>query len=485
MDNLTDKYIIKITEKDNRLSFEENYTPVVCGNSNYVLKFTFDSTWEKCNRKTAIFVVEGKKFAVDFEGNSVAVPALPNAPYFHVALSSSANGETSLLTTAIRVRLEPTILAEDMSEFDPLKNYLPKLEGMINKLQSGDIEIQHANESEISEYANEAGTADYATVAGSSNTQVDLTNDQSISGVKNFVGDLQINGSSVSNLIENSCFSIGKNLLINPNFAINQRGQTEYNCTGTTVTYTVDRWCGENGIKVVTSNDGVVVSNVSTDGEVKKFKQVCELSANSYKGLSFALSCKIGSTVFAKTTVVPETVTANSDLISINLDASSQTSTNFCKLQVTANGSLAVVFYISSGTVLNLKYVKLEVGNRATTFVPPIYFEELSKCQRYYVKFMTSVNDPYFIGLSNQSYVTCTVYLPAPMRAAPIMTYSGTTLYCGVSENKEITSAVIDACDNDFKIIIVALVCENLANKEIGVWRITVGGHITFDAEIY
>lgn len=153
MDNLTNKYVIKITEKGNRLSFDENYTPVVCGNSNYVLKFTFDSIWEACNKKTAIFVVEGKKYAVDFVGDSVAVPPLPNAPYFHVALATSSDAENSFLTTAIRVRLEPTILAGDMSDFDPLKNYLPKLIGAINQLLSETAESQNS-ENQIAESQN-------------------------------------------------------------------------------------------------------------------------------------------------------------------------------------------------------------------------------------------------------------------------------------------------------------------------------------------
>ncbi len=129
MVNLSSKNIIKIVENKNRLYFEEFYTPVVCGNSNYVLEFYFDNIWEMCDRKTAVFLVEGKKFTVKFDGNFVKVPPLPNAPFFHVALSAFLDDESIINTTAIRIRLEPTPLAANIPRCgSQIESYsLPKM----------------------------------------------------------------------------------------------------------------------------------------------------------------------------------------------------------------------------------------------------------------------------------------------------------------------------------------------------------------------
>lgn len=54
---------------------------IVCGNSNYVLRITFDTDWSAYTSKTAVFRYFSsgsfKKKSVLFQGNSVNVPALP------------------------------------------------------------------------------------------------------------------------------------------------------------------------------------------------------------------------------------------------------------------------------------------------------------------------------------------------------------------------------------------------------------------------
>ncbi len=218
MENISQKNIIHIKESGNRLSYSENYTPIVCGNSNYYLKFEFEGDWLKCTRKTAIFIVDGKKFALDFEGDTAPVPAIPNSTHCHVALTSSYDQHTILNTTAIKLRLEPSPLADDMSEFDPISGYLSKMLGIINKFEDGNIEIEnvkHATNADFAEFsksaesatnavnatfadsAQTASSAEYAVTAGSSETQVDLSSDQTIGGVKNFVNGIKVNGKDV------------------------------------------------------------------------------------------------------------------------------------------------------------------------------------------------------------------------------------------------------------------------------------------------
>lgn len=99
--------IINIIEHQNRLLFEDNYTPVVCGNSNYFVVFNFSEEWSRCYQKKAIFVVGDRQKQMNFEGNVLKLPAFPNAPYFELLVYANQDNE-HFSTTSIKIRLEPT-----------------------------------------------------------------------------------------------------------------------------------------------------------------------------------------------------------------------------------------------------------------------------------------------------------------------------------------------------------------------------------------
>ena len=52
---------------------------IVCGNSDYSLKFTFDSEWDSHTTKTARFVWNGKYYDQVFTGDECVVPVITNA----------------------------------------------------------------------------------------------------------------------------------------------------------------------------------------------------------------------------------------------------------------------------------------------------------------------------------------------------------------------------------------------------------------------
>ena len=52
---------------------------IVCGNSDYSLKFTFDSEWDKVTKKTARFIWNGKYYDVEFTGTECIVPIINDA----------------------------------------------------------------------------------------------------------------------------------------------------------------------------------------------------------------------------------------------------------------------------------------------------------------------------------------------------------------------------------------------------------------------
>lgn len=358
--------IINITERGNRLDITDTYTPIVCGNSNYELVFDFSDEWKECNNKTAVFFVNGKKTMVDFTGNVVTVPILPNAPYVHVALTTSNSANAQLSTTSLRLRLESTPLLDEMKEFDPLKNYLTSLLGTINSLESGDISVSSAKFAE-----------------------------------------------NVSN----------PNLLINGNFAVNQRGSTTYSCTGNT--YTVDRWMGFSGLSVTKTDGGVTLSNTSSSGGW--FQQKLENDYLEFAGKAVTISAEVNGNFYSVSGVIPETE-PSSQIDLIRTDIGDNGGANKDALRLTyLNGRLVFNFYLYANSIINLSYAKLEYGETATKFTPRLYAEELALCQRYYQKITGSST---YQALGTGFATTSTrgdVFVPTPvvLRTRPTLTVEG------------------------------------------------------------
>lgn len=79
---------------------------IVCGNSDYQLKFTFDSEWDAHNSKTARIIINGEYKDVPFLGNVCTLPIIKNATQIEVGVYA---GELNTTTRAI-IGCKPSIL---------------------------------------------------------------------------------------------------------------------------------------------------------------------------------------------------------------------------------------------------------------------------------------------------------------------------------------------------------------------------------------
>lgn len=151
------------------------------------------------------------------------------------------------------------------------------------------------------------------------------------------------------------------NLLINPDFKINQRGATSYEKQG----YSVDRWKIWNVTVTPSSDGGITIKNDKyTDSGT--FIQVLE---NATEGDS-TLSCYVTS-VSGTVTMVSDD---NSQVVlkqGLNVVHTSKSTKNF-------------TIFLNQGTSITLKWVKLEQGKAATEFIAPNIAEELTKCNRFF-----------------------------------------------------------------------------------------------------
>lgn len=154
------------------------------------------------------------------------------------------------------------------------------------------------------------------------------------------------------------------NLLINPDFSINQRGTT----SAANNNYAVDRWAGYysvNSDKSITisananvhqDNDGSLVSigNTYTISVGLSDGTIVSASGEMKSGTNWNINKWIGNLFLGVRFI-------SSDM-------------NIFRTQIGTN---------SNGSV-SIKWVKLEQGVVATPFIPPEPTLELLKCQRYY-----------------------------------------------------------------------------------------------------
>ena len=234
------------------------------------------------------------------------------------------------------------------------------------------------------------------------------------------------------------------NLLINPDFKINQRGKSgtiipNKNADGKDIhTYFVDRWGIDSG-SVTINADGTLTLNGT-------ISQILENPV----GTNVTADVSAGSAAYDNTTQT-FTITGNGDVIS---------------------------------------WAKLEYGSIATPFITPDPVEELRKCQRYYRVITNTIIQPYvyhtnllayFIPINDmRDNVTPTVEI-----SGTINDFSGIVIYNFYSGNKVGDINTIDASfQSGWGVMLYVNTAFNPSGLS-GTLRIADGAKITIDAEIY
>lgn len=195
----------------------------------------------------------------------------------------------------------------------------------------------------------------------------------------------------------NNSFS-NPNLLINSNFRnlINQRRLTEYSISNTSQ-YTVDRWNAwaggsDNTMKLSIVENGLKYENVSANSMGNRIRQAIEmkgLEPNSKITLSIKASQLHGNfyIAIAKGNTI-SSYGEDTNIIWLHQEVIQED--GICSFTVDIgeiNRDFLIVDLSSSltGSSIVIDWIKLEVGDKATPFIPRPYSEELALCQRYYL----------------------------------------------------------------------------------------------------
>lgn len=109
-------------------------SPIVCGNSDYVVDFVFDEEWNAHNVKTAIFVVNGKAMPQVFAGNECPVPVIQNTLFTWVGVFAGTIDDGTLSTsTPALVKCIPCITDGDRIPAPPPDDVYNQIMGLLNQ----------------------------------------------------------------------------------------------------------------------------------------------------------------------------------------------------------------------------------------------------------------------------------------------------------------------------------------------------------------
>lgn len=161
------------------------------------------------------------------------------------------------------------------------------------------------------------------------------------------------------------------NLLINPDFRINQRGQEVYN--GAAYTYTIDRWTVYNSNTTVTkTSNGVTCSPCNSP--FSTFGQRIEHLQKGQYTVSFSVSNLTDHIYLSAQTKDKQYL----------LEIFDTTGVHSATFTIDTDIDNLLVYFYARANDFSLQWAKLELGSIATPFIPPDPATELMKCQRYY-----------------------------------------------------------------------------------------------------
>ena len=266
----------------------------------------------------------------------------------------------------------------------------------------------------------------------------EIVDENSDAFIKNKPESLPANGGNADTLdgFHAKEITSNPNLLINPDFKINQRGSTTY----TGKCYTVDRWfnSGVYSVSTITDN-GIKIGMIEPSGGTSdttigqigtQLEQETALLLRGKK-ITFSINVTKLTAVGAKMMILERSESGKPTYTTVKI---ASTGINTCQTTI-RKGTTKIDVRIygvdtrEDGEVYTnytvVQWAKLEVGSFPTIFTPPDPATELLKCQRYYQK-ISGLNNHFGSGFIVATYIAGTIInLPTPLNKKPTVVLNG------------------------------------------------------------
>lgn len=259
----------------------------------------------------------------------------------------------------------------------------------------------------------------------------------------------------------------GYNWADNPDFNINQRGQTTYIGVGV---YTFDRWKKWFQGSVTKISDGVRLTNTRS-GDV--LQQVLEHTFLIGKTLTFSMQF----TYNGQTEIISCTGVLGYDFV----QAEMKTWGNIY-FGVNSDGFPFLSIYMKTASI-DVHYVKFEIGLYTTIFIRPNISVELPKCMRFYYRIgLANGATPIGIGQFNtNNTVISSGLLPTIMRVAPTSRLSSSITIR--TNNTYLSSSTFAAYNSPFSFQLQITANGTAPAGNCADLFLTEGNYLEFDAE--
>lgn len=215
------------------------------------------------------------------------------------------------------------------------------------------------------------------------------------------------------------------NLLDNPWFTVNQRGQSSYT---TEWAYTVDRWkIGYGDVICNVTNNGITLSSSILGSNFVQYIE--EDFYNKFiAGKDITLSVLLSDgTIKSATGHASANTSSYQNAVQVYI---SNTCTAAVVGKTGENEQLQIRFAEANSEPVSIRAFKLELGSVSTLAMDtaPNYAEELLKCQRYFYR-LKSIGDNDWIAFGKAwSSTLVNIIMPIPnMRSLPIASVSDMT----------------------------------------------------------
>lgn len=275
------------------------------------------------------------------------------------------------------------------------------------------------------------------------------------------------------------------NLLDNPWFTVNQRGQSSYTSVTSALTYNFDRWAtwaGASGsITVASASQGVNVT-VTSDAEDNQLTQRMDIDLT---GKIITLSLDVNGIIYTVTGEVPA---RTSSWQSITIDTGTGVRCNFNVAPIGESISCATTIRCGkNNTTYNIRAIKLEVGSVSTLAMDtaPNYATELLKCQRYFQTTGKSGFNGVGVGQARSATIASIHFNPfVKFRTTPVLSVDFSHLYLRNAENSiHPTSVSVDTAA-DSSSIMLAFVGTGFTAGAVYEALMETGYEMTFSADL-